>query len=345
MKPRRNASIQDVAVAAGVSTATVSRVLNNPPLVAVETAARVQRAISELGYTPNPFAQGLTTSRSRVLGIALPDIHGEFYSELLRGADVEASTGGYHLLVSPVHRVRDGNGSGNLVFGLVDGLALMISEPNAALVAEAERSGLPLVVLDAQVEMPGVDRVLVDNVPGATQAMEVLVRAVGAAHCAFVGGPEGNYDSQQRAAVFATAVGLSGGSGAAGHSAHTDRIAFGRYDVEWGRQWVRDRVHKHGPTSLRGWGILAGNDEIALGILQAAFDAGLHVPGDLRVIGFDDTRMCGIVRPRLSSVSVPMAEVGAAAVRALMQRLEKPESPATCVRLPTRLVERESSGG
>ncbi|MBX9638847.1 MAG: substrate-binding domain-containing protein, partial [Mycobacteriaceae bacterium] len=116
------------------------------------------------------------------------------------------------------------------------------------------------------------------------------------------------------------------------------------YDVEWGRQWVHERVARQGVASLRGWGVLAGNDEIALGILQAALDVGLHVPGDLRVIGFDDTRMCEIVRPRLSSVRVPMAEVGAAAVKSLIRRLEQPEEEATCVRLPTKLVVRESSG-
>ena len=339
MKNRRNASIQDVAVAAGVSTATVSRVINNPSLVAQGTADRVQRAITELSYKPNLFAQGLTTSRSRVLGIALPDIHGEFYSELLRGADDEASKGGYHLLVSPVHRVNNGNGGGNLVFGLVDGLALMISEPNPALLAEAEHSRLPLVVLDAHVEASGVDRVQVDNVPGATEAADLLMRAVGAERCFFVGGPAENYDSRQRATVFRETVRLCGS--AAGLDA---RVSFGRYDVEWGRQWVQERVATHGPAGLRGCGVLTGNDEIALGVLQAAFDAGVRVPEELRVIGFDDTRMCEIVRPRLSSVSVPMAEVGAASVRALIRRLEHPESPPLCVRLPTKLVVRESSG-
>ncbi|MBC7833787.1 MAG: LacI family DNA-binding transcriptional regulator, partial [Phycisphaerales bacterium] len=96
---RRHASIQDVAKAAGVSTATVSRVVNNPSLVAADTAARVQRVITDLGYRPNIFAQGLTTRRSHLLGIALPDLHGEFYSELLRGADNEAHRWGYHLIV------------------------------------------------------------------------------------------------------------------------------------------------------------------------------------------------------------------------------------------------------
>ncbi|MFN0011395.1 MAG: LacI family DNA-binding transcriptional regulator [Phycisphaerales bacterium] len=338
MKPRRTSSIQDVASAAGVSTATVSRVINNPALVAVSTAEKVQRAINDLGYKPNLFAQGLMTSRSHVLAIALPDIHGEFYSELLRGADDEASKSGYHLLVSPVHRVNNGTRGANLVFGLVDGLALMISEPNPALLEEAKRSNLPLVVLDADMEASGVDSVVVDNVPGTTEAAELLVRAVGAGRCFFVGGPPENYDTQQRARVFRQTLDL--------HKAPRDdeRVAFGRYDVEWGRQWVRQRVASSGMGSLKGSGVLAGNDEIALGILQGAHEVGLSVPGDLRLIGFDDTRLGQIVRPQLSSVRVPMAEVGAAAVKSLIHRLDQPDSRPTCVRLPTKLVLRESSG-
>src|ERR1043165_6814420 len=102
--PKPNAarppSIEDVALAAGVSTATVSRFLNSPKLVATGTADRVMRVIEQLGYRPNRFAQGLMTRRSHTVGIVLPDIHGEFYSELLRGADAEAHRRGYHLLLT-----------------------------------------------------------------------------------------------------------------------------------------------------------------------------------------------------------------------------------------------------
>jgi LacI family transcriptional regulator len=97
---RHGKSIQDVAEAAGVSIATVSRVLNNPGLVSSKTSERVRGVIAELGYSPNPFAQGLITRESRVLGFALPDIHGEFYSGLLLGADAKARELGYHLLIS-----------------------------------------------------------------------------------------------------------------------------------------------------------------------------------------------------------------------------------------------------
>src|SRR5438876_10989122 len=110
-------SIQDVAAAAAVSIATVSRVINNPELVSGPTSDRVRKAIRDLGFRPNHFARGLMTRQSRVLGIALPDIHGEFYSELIRGADTEAHRRGYHLLVSSDARRGAAEASGGSAEG------------------------------------------------------------------------------------------------------------------------------------------------------------------------------------------------------------------------------------
>jgi LacI family transcriptional regulator len=338
VKARRTASIQDVASAASVSTATVSRVLNNPTLVAPATAERVHEAIRQLGYKPNLFAQGLMTSKSHVLGIALPDIHGEFYSELLRGADEQAASLGYHLLVSPIHRPNNGRREPSLVFGLIDGLALMVSEPSPDLLDEARRSRLPLVLLDADLPDQQFDSVLVDNASGTTEAIELLIRAVGPARCYFVGGPPENYDTQERARVFRQNLQFHK------HTPREDQLAFGRYSVEWGREWAHRRCQQHGPNALRGQAVLAGNDEIALGIVQGAFDFGVGVPNDLRVIGFDDTRLAQLVRPMLTTVRVPLAEVGASAVRMLARRIEQPDTPPACVRLPTKLITRDSSG-
>src|SRR6185295_12415955 len=127
----RPVSIDDVAVAADVSTATVSRILNSPNLVAPATAARVLRVIEKLGYTPNRFAQSLMTRRSRVLGVMLPDIYGEFYLELLRGANAQAHRRRYNLLIAAdAHDTGGAEPSAGASFGLIDGLAVMLTEPN-----------------------------------------------------------------------------------------------------------------------------------------------------------------------------------------------------------------------
>lgn len=327
-RPPRPASIEDVAAAASVSTATVSRLLNNPDMVAADTANRIQKAIRDLGYRPNRFAQGLMTKKSRVLGILLPDLHGEFYSALLRSANEQAHRRGYHLLVSS----EAAGAEMPAPFGLIDGLAVMITEPNEALWQEARQTGVPVVVLDTDPGEPKVDSVLIDNSAGAAEATEHLLESVAPERCYFVGGARGNFDTLQRARAFDDVLALRA------HRAGPEQIAFGEYSFDWGAQWGR-------AISPVAWpiGILAGNDEIAYGIMHALAERGRACPKDARIVGFDDTRLASLLRPRLSTVRIPLAEVGAAAVDALIERIEKPEARGKSVRLMTRLVVRESS--
>jgi LacI family transcriptional regulator len=351
---RRGVSIQDVAAEAEVSTATVSRVLNNPELVSADTATRVRAAIDKLGYKPNLFAKGLMTRKSHVLAFALPDIHGEFYSELLRGADERARELGYLLLVSSEARRRSAPASSadheadaayqDLSFGIVDGIALLLTEPDGDVLARARTSGRPIVVMDQHVDEPGVDCITIDNTSGATEATRVLLGAGGRASAErlfFVGGPATNFDTRTRADAFTAEL------RATGHTPRHDQVAFKEYTEAWGYAWA-DRAIRQGllkSTPAGAGGVLCADDEIAMGVLHAAHDHGLQLPRDLRLIGFDDTRLASLVRPKLSSVRVPMAQVGAEAVRLLVRRIEQPDAPADVLRLPTTLVRRETSGG
>ncbi len=338
----RPASIEDVALRAGVSTATVSRVLNKPDLVAQETSRRVMQAVDALGYRPNMLAKGLTTQHTRVIGLALPDIFGEFYSELLRGADNEAHRLGYHLLVSSEARLSSAASSNGhapgagYVFGLVDGLALMVTEPNDSLISAAVRLGVPVAVLDARTEAADLDSIVIDNEAGTRAATSHLLEKTPADRLRFVGGPRTNFDTQARAEAFRAEIVRDGGTVKMG------QIAFGDYSAQWGERWAREQLKAGG---LKNLGVLCANDEIAFGVLQTALDAGVDVPGELRLIGFDDSRLSGLVRPRLSSVQVPASEAGAAAVRAIVRRIADPGLPAERVRLTTRFIVRESSAG
>ncbi|MFN7021521.1 MAG: LacI family DNA-binding transcriptional regulator [Phycisphaerales bacterium] len=325
--------MEDVARAASVSTATVSRVLNSPELVAPETAARVQKVIHDLGYRPNVFAQGLMTRKSRLLGIALPDIHGEFYSELLRGADAEARRQGYHLLISS--EVRDGeSGLIGPPAGFVAGVAVMLTEPSQSLWRQVKDASEPLVVIDTDTADPGVDRVLVDNTIGMRAAVQHLLESVAPARCYFLGGPRENYDTAQRARVFLEHLSERG------HTPDQRHIRFGEYSVEWGHTCGGQVL-----ASAKGApvGVIAGNDEIAFGVMLAAADSGLNVPAHVRIIGFDDTRLASLVRPGLSTVRVPMALVGATAISTLIARINEPDRPVMCSRLPTELIIRGTS--
>lgn len=330
----RPPSILDVAKAAGVSTATVSRVLNTPKLVAPETAARVQQAIFGLGYRPNIFAQGLMTRKSRIIGFALPDIHGEFYSELLRGADAEARRLGYHLLVSS--DVRDGDGGllASGTAGLIGGLAVMVTEPGQRLWKEGRAASVPVVVIDRDVGDSGVDCVVIDNASGTRESVAHLLESVPAEHCYFIGGPKENFDTAQRAAAFEETLKKSRGR------VHASQVLFNEYSARWGEAAITQILSKEGQNPV---GVLAGNDEIAFGAMQAARRLGVDIPGRLRIIGFDDTRLASLVTPRLSSVRVPMAQVGETAIQALARRLHDPEANLLCTRLSTTLVVRDSS--
>jgi LacI family transcriptional regulator len=331
------ASIQDVADAAKVSIATVSRVLNNPEVVSEVTAAKVREAIAKLGYVPNPFAQGLITRASRVLCFALPDMFGEFYSELIRGADAQAHQLGYHLLVSSEARGTPNSpqqAKSGLGLGLADGLAVMITEPGALAWQSTGDRSTPVVLIDVEVNQPGVDCVLVDNAVGTTQAVEHLLQNVKPDRLFFVGGPAENFDTRARADAFTAALVRCG------HTPRPDQISFGRYDLAWGSDWFSKHLN---PQYRTGLGVLAANDEIALGVLHAAEDANLSVPGDIKLVGFDDTRLASLVRPKLSSVRVPLTEVGAAAISLLAERIEDPDRETRRIRLDTTLVVRESS--
>jgi len=330
---RNAASIQDVASAAEVSIATVSRVLNNPELVSETTAVKVRAAIDKLGYRPNAFAQGLMTRTSRVLGIALPDIHGEFYSQLLLGADAEARKAGYHLLVSSDARVGETPGP-NLAFGLIDGLAIMLTEPNPHILKEAHAAGVPLVLVDGDASGGEHDVVLVDNELGARDATLHLLTRCEPQRCYFVGGPKENFDTASRAKGFATVLSQLG------IKPKPAQASFGQYSFEWGRGWAAGMI---GRGLLRGAGVLAGNDDIAYGIIHAAREAGLDVPEDLLVIGFDDTRLASLIHPTLTTVRIPLPEVGAAAVRALVNRVENADAETTSVLLKPALIVREST--
>lgn len=329
-------SIRSVAERSGVSIATVSRVLNTPNLVSAPTAKRVRAAIDDLGYRPNLFAKGLLTRRSRVIGVSLPDIHGEFYSQLMGALDERACELGYHLLVSSnAHRTDDAPATG-FALDLVDGLIVMLTERSGVDLEAIGRLQNPVVVIGVDEPGVAVETITCDNTTGSRRATEHLLAGTPPERCFFVGTHLGNIDSDERCAAFVAALGR------AGHQARPDQLAHGDFSFDWGWDWARSMIET---GRLRGAAVFAANDEIAIGIANAARDSGVLIPEELRLVGFDDSRLCSLLRPRLSSVRMPVRDMGRAAVEALVRRLEHPESSPQHARLATTLVVRESSRG
>ena len=327
-------SIHDVAAAAGVSIATVSRVVNSTGVMAAATAARDREVVHRLGYSPIPLAQVLGSGESHVLGIALPRFHGEFMSRLLSGADEEAAKLGYHLIMTTItSRSERQAGRGIMGSGLIDAMMVVLTETDDPLASTVLDSGIPTVVIDTDLSSKGLDSVVLDNERGTRDALDHLLRWVEPDKVFFVGGPRTNFDSARRAAAFEDV--LIG----RGVTPRVDQVSYGDYSVDWGKEWAT-RMHQRG---LLAGAVLAGNDKIACGIMRAAEDARVWVPDQLRVVGFNDSQISRLVRPRLSTVALPMDDLGALAVRTLVRRLENRSAPATCQRLATRLVVRESS--
>jgi LacI family transcriptional regulator len=325
-------SIADVAKYANVSISTVSRVINRRELVNEKTRARVESAIRELGYRPNAFARGLMLRKSEIVGLVLPDLHGEFYSEIIRGANGQARECGYNLVVSSA---RDGDDSHSLLNAmqqrtLLDGVAVMVSELTDPIQQVLADFRLPFVVLDDEVRGPAHDSVLIDQRHGALAMMRHLVGWRRARRVIFVGGLETNVDTIARFQAYREVLDESG-------------LTFSKDDV-FHLDYEYESAYKLASQQGPGHCVFAANDEMAAGIVAAVAAAGLRVPQDLAVVGFDDTRVARMTRPPLTTVRVPMAEMGTKAVELLCQRIADPERPPTRVSLQPQLVVRESCG-
>lgn len=329
------ATIRDVAREAGVSVATVSRVLNGSAPARAETRRRVVAAAERLRYTPNGAARSLVTRRTGTLGVLLPDLYGEFFSELIRGIDEAAQERDHHLLVSICHNhPRELRVALRAMHGRVDGCLLMSpgADPSAAL-SDLPRS-LPVVLLNSRADLANRDRVTVDNFGGA-RAMTRRLLADGHRRVAFIRGPAGNADAEERLRGYRAALEEHG------LEPSPSREAAGDF-TESGGQVAAHRLLAGRPSPTA---VFAANDSMAIGALCAVREAALRVPDDVALAGFDDIPIARYVSPPLSSVHVPIRALGAAAVRRVVRALDDGEpSGGHEETLPTRIVLRASTG-
>ncbi len=331
------ASIADVARHANVSISTVSRVLNRRDVVNEKTRVRVEHAIAELNYRPNVFARGLMLQKSEMLGLVLPDLHGEFYSEVIRGANAKARELRYALVIASSPDPEDAHG---LIEDLqrrsiTDGLAVMVSERTAHVAESLAEFRAPVVIVDGAVEDLRYDRVVIDQRAGAVAMMRHLLDNCRCSRILFVGGLETNVDTMARLDAYKATLGEAGMPVSPRDVYHLD------YQYETAYRFARQHLSEWtGP----GHCVFAANDEMASGIIDAATAQGLRVPQDLAVVGFDDTRVARMTRPPLTTVHVPMAQMGATAMELLCQRVADPGRSPAFVSLSPQLVVRESCG-
>jgi len=326
-------TIKDVARRAGVSVATVSRVLNKSGPVSPEASVRIHEAAAALDYVPHGGARSLITSKTSTIGVLLPDLYGGFFSEMIRGIDQTAQQHGYHLLLSGSHNRRtEMEAAMRAMRGRTDGLIAMSPHFDAATLVENLPPSLPVILLSCEGKDDEYQVIAIDNVGGA-EAMTRHLLQLGHRRIAMVMGEKGHFDTGERLLGFRRA--LEG----AGIVPRPEYEAQGDFSEASGHRAVQELL----ALPERPTAIFCANDSMAIGGLCAVHDAGLRVPEDVTVVGFDDIPLAHYMSPPLSSVHVPVFEMGERAVTRLIAALKgEPISERRDVRLPTRLVVRSS---
>jgi LacI family transcriptional regulator, galactose operon repressor len=328
-------TISDVARRAGVSIATVSRVLNRNSPVAEATSKRVLAAIQQLGFVPRAAARGLASHRTHTLGLVLPEIGREFFLPLLRGIEAEARGTGYDLLIETTRTPDTARRSlGGLGEHNTDGLIIFTDSVEDAELARLFKAGFPMVLLH-QTPPKGTDIpvITIENKSGAQRIVEHLIEVHDCRRIAFLRGPAGNEDSEWRERGYCQAL--------KSHGIEFDPmlVASGGYDPEEAQRaiegWLMDGLDVEA--------IFTGDDDAATGVLDALQRAGKQVPRDLAVVGFDDVSISRYLNPPLTTVRSPIEQVGRESVSQLVKAIRGDGTEAVTL-LPTELVIRASCG-
>ncbi len=308
---KTSVTIRDVARRAGVSVATVSRVLNNSELVVPKTGNRIRQIASELNYIPSATARSLSIRKTETVGLLLPDMYGDFFSEIIRGADEAARNQNYHLIVSSSHsNTAELDAAIRTLSGRVDGLIIMSPHLESSTHLTSVLKALPTVIIGSPIILQNSDHIMIDNAGGAKEVVKYLV-GLGHRKIGIIRGEENNQDAEERLQGFVDALAAYQLPLSEEHSAAGDFTEQSGYDAA---KKMMNRPSR--PTA-----IFCSNDSMAIGALSAIRHAGLRVPDDISVCGFDDIPVSQFLNPPLTSVHVPIQELGASGASRLFVRL------------------------
>lgn len=328
-------TIKDVARAAGVSVATVSRVWNEAAFVSPETRRRVAEVASRLGYSPHGAARSLITRTTYALGVLLPDLYGEFFSEIIRGIDHTAQANGYHILVSSSHDSKDEiDAALRSMRGRVDGMIIMSPDLEARRTLQTLQGNFPVVLLNGGAESKEFDTITIENHEGARQMTRHLISR-GHRRIAMISGPQRNYDATERLRGYRTALAESG------IELDESLVVQGDFSELSGHGAVKQLLD----LASRPTAIFAANDSMAIGALSALRENHLRVPDDIAVAGFDDIPLARYMNPPLSTVHVDISQLGERAAALLLSSLQNDHRSHEQLQLSTTLVIRASCGG
>lgn len=333
--PVRAARIKDVAKLAEVSTATVSRALATPERVSVETRTRVLEAIAKIGYVPNTAARTLRSQKTHMVLVVLPDLANTFFSKILRGIEETLFEAGYGMIIGDL----DGSPEKETHFaaftaaGRVDGAILL----NGHLFGQsrdgkgpAARLGIPLVALCEAIPGAHIPQIEIDNRDAASRMTRHLA-SLGHRRIAYVSGPAGNVLETERF------QGYRDGLRASGLSFDPALVLTGDFTLESGVRAGQDLVAR----AERPTAVFCTSDEMAIGLMRTLSSAGVRVPDDISVAGFDDIEFAAAVQPALTTIYQPRRELGQRAAAVLIDLLQG-RSTQMRIRLKSELVIRDS---
>ena len=327
--PHRN-NIREVALAAKVSVATVSRTLAMPDVVSPDTRQRVHDAIERLRYTPNVQARSLRTARTNVIVALVPDISNPFFSEIIRGIEQVAHQNRYSVLLGDTQYSREREQAYADLVGArqADGLITLL--PHIPRIVAAGRP--PIVNACEYVKDPKVTSVYVDNVAAAQEATTYLV-TLGHQAVAFIAGPMNSPICVDRDRGYETALAR------AGLKRNRRLTVEGDFSMESGVRAVESLLAR----GERFTALFCSNDEMALGAIRALKSSGLRVPEDVSIIGFDDIRFAHYSDPPLTTIAQPKGDLGREAMSMLLEILNGADVPPRKRILPTQLIVRDST--
>jgi LacI family transcriptional regulator len=321
---------------AGVSIATVSRVLNERPEVSPETRARVLEVVSEQGFSARWSARALSNGSTGLIAMTIPVVHAEYFANILSGVAEALHERDMQIVLFSTQHVpeRELRLVDRLRTGTVDGAIIMLPSERSPQLLRLLRSGQPLVVVDDREPIdPLIPVVSASHATGAREATEHLL-SLGHRRIAAITGPRRWIANKERLAGYHAALAAAQVPRDRTLEIESDFQRDGGYLAAQQLLRLRER-----PTA-----IFAFNDNLAVGVMRAAAELGLSVPGDLSVVGFDDSDQCTVVAPHLTTVRQPLVEMGRMAASLLLRQLHNHSSEALRVELATKLVVRASTG-
>lgn len=327
------ATIKDVAKEAGVSVMTVSRVINRREYIAPVTKEKVLRVVKKLNYMPNKVARSLVVKKTNFIGLLVPDIANPFFGDLVKGAEGIARKRGYGLILGDTEgKVENEKEYIEALHGSIcDGIILVAPRIDDSLILELNEI-IPIVLVDRSIDSDRILQVWIDNVDGAFQAVEHLIK-LGHRRIGFLTGPQDVQNSFRREEGYRRALKK--------HQIPFDRdlVVIGDFYLETGQK----KLDTFFSIKPRPTAIFASNDLMALGLMQRAKERGLKIPNDLSIVGFDDIFLASMTDPPLTTVCHPTVEMGIKAIGRFLDRLDDIEDSPLNTNLANYLIIREST--